>query len=132
MATQQTEKRDFTLSVRLRPDMRERLYSVADGLGVSPATIASVAIGEYVSKAQASANATTKAIEGMMSSLAPHMSEMISTLSQPESETPCSSSSVSSVQLPLLAAAPTKKRVKSSPPAKSSKSKRSTVEASSK
>ena len=48
-----------------------RLYAVADGLGVSPATVASIAIGQYVANAQASANATTKAIEGMMTSMAP-------------------------------------------------------------
>jgi len=135
MATQTPEKqlRDFTLSVRLRPDMRERLYSVADALGVSPATVASIAIGQYVANAQASANATTKAIEGMMATMGPQLSEMFSVLSQPESETtPCLSSKESSVQLPLLVAEPTKKRVKSSPSAKSSKSKRLTVAASSK
>jgi hypothetical protein len=134
MATQPPEKqlRDFTLSVRLRPDMRERLYAVADGLGVSPATVASIAIGQYVATAQASTNATTRAIEGMMSSLAPQMSEMISTLSQNESEIPCSSSKDFSVQLPLLAAEPTKKPAKSSLSEKSSKSKPSTRAASSK
>ena len=131
MATQQTEKRDFTLSVRLRPDMRERLYSVADALGVSPATVASIAIGQYVANAQASANATTRAIEGMMTSMGPQLTEMISAISQPESE-PCSSSKDSSVQLPLLAAEPTKKPAKSSPKEKSSKSKPSTRAASSK
>ena len=134
MATQPPEKqlRDFTLSVRLRPDMRERLYAVADGLGVSPATVASIAIGQYVANAQASANATTKAIEGMMTSMAPQMAEMFTALTTNESEPPCSSSKASSVQLPLLAAEPTAKPAKSSLSAKSSKSKPSTVAASSK
>lgn len=131
MATQQAEKRDFTLSVRLRPDMRERLYSVADNLGVSPATIASIAIGQYVANAQASANATKTAIEGVMTSVGGQMADMFKTLSESE-ETPCSSSSAPSVQLPLLAAAPTRKPGKSSPKEKSSRSKLSTVEASSK
>ena len=132
MATQQAEKRDFTLSVRLRPDMRERLYAVADGLGVSPATVASIAIGQYVANAQASANATIKAIEGMMTSMAPQMAEIFTALTNSESETPCSSSKDSSVQLPLLAAEPTKKPAKSSLSEKSSKSKPSTRVASSK
>lgn len=132
MATQQAEKRDFTLSVRLRPDMRERLYSVADTLGVSPATVASIAIGQYVANAQASANATTRAIEGMMTSMGPQMAEMFTALTTNESEPPCSSSKESSVQLPLLAAEPTAKPAKSSQSAKSSKSKPSTVAASSK
>lgn len=131
MATQATEKRDFTLSVRLRPDMRERLYSVADGLGVSPATVASIAIGQYVANAQASANATTKAIEGMMAGMAPQMAEMFSALTN-ESEAPCSSSKDSSAQLPLLAVEPTAKRAKSSQSEKSSKSKPSTLAGSSK
>lgn len=126
MATQATEKRDFTLSVRLRPDMRERLYSVADGLGVSPATVASIAIGQYVANAQASSNATTKAIEGMMAGMAPQMAEMFSALTTNESEPPCSSSKASSVQLPLLAAEPIAKLAKSSLSEKSSKSKPST------
>lgn len=132
MATQQAEKRDFTLSVRLRPDMRERLYSVADGLGVSPATVASIAIGQYVANAQASANATTKAIEGMMATMGPQMTEMLTAITNSESEPSCSSSKESSAQLPLLAAAPIEKLVKSSPSAKSSKSKPSTVAALSK
>ncbi len=134
MATQPPEKqlRDFTLSVRLRPDMRERLYAVADGLGVSPATVASIAIGQYVANAQASANATTKAIEGMMTSMGPQMAEMFTALTTNESEPPCSSSKASSVQLPLLAAEPTAKPAKSSPKEKSSRSKLSTRAASSK
>jgi len=132
MATQQPEKRDFTLSVRLRPDMRERLYSVADALGVSPATVASIAIGQYVANSQASSNATNKALEGMISSFGPQMSEMFSALSnQPEVES-CSSSKASSAQLPLLVAEPTVKPVKSSQKEKSSKSKPSTRAASSK
>jgi predicted transcriptional regulator len=132
MATQQAEKRDFTLSVRLRPDMRERLYSVADALGVSPATVASIAIGQYVANAQASANATTKAIEGMMTTMGPQMAEMFTALTTNESEPPCSSSKESSAQLPLLAAEPTAKPAKSSQSVKSSKSKLSTGAASSK
>ena len=125
MATQQPEKRDFTLSVRLRPEMRERLYSVADALGVSPATVASIAIGQYVANAQASANATAKAVEGMISTMTPQMAEMFTALShQPEIE-PCSSSKESSVQLPLLAAEPTVKPAKSSQKEKSSKLKSS-------
>jgi predicted transcriptional regulator len=130
MATQLPEKRDFTLSVRLRPDMRERLYLVADSLGVSPATVASIAIGQYVTNAQASAAATSKALEGMMASMGSQVSDMFTTLTQPQIEPLCSSSKELSVQLPLSAEAPTKKPAKSSLSAKSSKSKPSTVAAS--
>ena len=123
MAVQQEKQlRDFTLSVRLRADMRERLYAVGEALGVSPATIASIAIGQYVATQTATLKASKTAIEGVIAHLGPEMSEIFKTIGK-ESETPCSSSSVSSVQLPLLAAAPTKKQAKSRLSAKSFKSK---------
>lgn len=123
--------RDFTLSVRLRPDMREKLGMVADSLGVSPATVASMAIGQYV----AAQHTSFTAAERMGASMAEAIKTMFSgeeIQPQPESEKPCSSSSAPSVQLPLLVAEPTKKRVKSSPSVKSSKSKPKTTAALSK
>jgi len=124
--------RDFTLSVRLRPDMRERLAFVSEALGVSPATVASMAIGQYVAAQHASLNASKNAIESAMGKMVPEFMEILSKNVSESEEEPCSTSSASSVQLPLLAAAPTKKRVKSSPKEKSSKSKPSTRAASSK
>lgn len=131
MVTQLTEKRDFTLSVRLRPDMRERLYLVSESFGVSPATVASLAIGQYVANAQASANATVKAIEGMVAAVSPQIADMVSSLTS-ESDPSCSPLPALSVQLPLSAAVQTEKRAKSSQNEKFSKSKRSTRAASSK
>ena len=60
MATQLPEKqlRDFTLSVRLRPDTRERLELVAERLGVASATVASMAIGQYVAAQYAALTAS--------------------------------------------------------------------------
>lgn len=55
------QQRDFTISVRLRPDMREKLRFVADAVGVSPATMAGVAIGHYISQ-QITALTTNQAI----------------------------------------------------------------------
>jgi predicted transcriptional regulator len=114
--------RDFTLSVRLRPDMRERLAFVSDALGVSPATVASMAIGQYVAAQHASLNASKNTIESVMEKMLPEFMENLKNLSESEEE-PCLSSKVSSVQLPLLAAESTKKPAKSSRFARSSKSK---------
>lgn len=132
MAVELPEKqlRDFTLSVRLRTDMREKLGFVSDALGVSSATVASMAIGQYVAQQYASLNASSNAIQAMVGSVAPQMEEMFKTLI--ESEIPCSSSSASSVQQPSSAVVPTKKQAKLFPPVPSSKSKRSTGAASSK
>lgn len=134
MATNQPEKqlRDFTLSVRLRADMREKLGFVSDALGVSPATVASIAIGQYVASQHAALTASERQSKNLMDSLIPGMMDLFKTqLDEPESE-PCSSFKDSSVQLPLLVAEPTKKPAKSSLSAQSFKSKRSTGADSSK
>jgi len=131
MANQdQKQQRDFTLSVRLRPDTREKLGLVADAFGVSPATVASMAIGQYVATQHASLCASSKAMETMIGSIAPGVLEAIKTMS--ESETPCFSLS-EPLELPQPSAvALAKKPAKSFPPAQSFKSKRSTTGGSSK
>jgi predicted transcriptional regulator len=123
MATHEPKQlRDFTLSVRLRPDMRERLELVAERLGVAGATVASMAIGQYVAAQHAALTASEKQGESMGKAITEALAQIFEN-QLPESEKSCSSSSVPSVQLPLLVAEPTKKQVKSFPPAKSSKSK---------
>ena len=133
MATQLPEKqlRDFTLSVRLRPDMRERLELVAERLGVASATVASMAIGQYVAAQYAALTASEKQGETMGKAITEALSEIFKN-QLPESEIPCSSSKDSFVQLPLSAAEPTEKPAKSFPKEKSSKSKPSTRAALSK
>ena len=123
--------RDFTLSVRLRADMRDRLEFVAERLGVAGATVASMAIGQYVAAQHAALTASEKQGESMGKAITEALTQIFENQT-PESEKSCSSSSASSVQLPLLVAEPTKKPVKSFQSAKSSKSKRSTAGASSK
>ena len=132
MAFQPPEKqlRDFTLSVRLRPDMRERLDLVAERLGVASATVASMAIGQYVAAQYAALTASEKQGEAMAKSITESLSEIFKNqLSESEPE-PCLSFKASSVQLPLLAAEPTAKPAKSFPKEKSSRSKPSTRAAS--
>jgi len=133
MATQPPEKqlRDFTLSVRLRPDTRERLELVAERLGVASATVASMAIGQYVAAQYAALTASEKQGESMGKAITEALAEIFKT-QLPESDQSCSSSKVYSVQPPLLAAEPTKKPAKSFPKEKSSRSKPSTPGALSK
>lgn len=123
--------RDFTLSVRLRPDIRERLELVAERLGVASATVASMAIGQYVAAQYAALTASEKQGESMGKAITEALSEMFKN-QQAESEIPCSSSKASFVQLPLSAAEQIEKPAKSSQKEKSFKSKRSTLGASSK
>jgi predicted transcriptional regulator len=133
MATEipQKQLRDFTLSVRLRPEMKERLELVAEQLGVASATVASMAIGQYVAAQYTALTAAEKQGQTMGKAVTDALMEIFNNQVS-ESEPPCSSSKESSVQLPLLAAEPTAKPAKSSLSAKSFKSKPSTVAASSK
>ena len=118
--------RDFTLSVRLRSDMRERLELVSERLGVAPATVATMAIGQYVAGQYAALTASEKQGDSIGKAISEAFAQLVENQT-PESEIPpCSSSSASSVQLPLLAVEPIKKPVKSFPKDKSSKSKQST------
>ena len=108
MATEipQKQLRDFTLSVRLRPEMKERLELVAEQLGVASATVASMAIGQYVAAQYTALTAAEKQGQTMGKAVTDALMEIFNNQVS-ESEPPCSSSKESSVQLPLLAAEPT-------------------------
>lgn len=54
----------------LHPDMAEKLRVLAERLGQTPATLASVAVSQYVAQQHASLGATERAVEGFVSSLA--------------------------------------------------------------
>ena len=126
MATKQN--RDFIMSVKLTNDMRDKLAFVADALGQAPATVASFAIGQYVAAQTAGLKATSVMGESMAKALVPALAEIFQSLNpELESEPPCSSSKVYSVQPRLSVAEPIEKPVKSSPKEKFSKSKRSTA-----
>lgn len=131
MATKQN--RDFIMSVKLTTEMRDKLAFVADALGHPPATVASLAIGQYVSTQTVALKATATIAQSMAAALVPLLTSVLQPSNpQPESEKPCSSSKAYSVQPRLSAAEPIEKPAKLFPKGKFSKSKPSTVADSSK
>lgn len=82
--TTETEKplRDFTLSVRLRADLRERLGFVADRLGVAPSTLASLAIGHYVAAQHAALTASEKSGLAISEAIAEQFQELFKSMDQ--------------------------------------------------
>lgn len=127
------QNRDFIMSVKLTTEMRDKLAFVADALGHPPATVASLAIGQYVSTQTAALKATSTIGETMASALLPLLTQVLQDSNpQPESEKSCSSSKVYSVQPRLSAAEPIEKPAKSLPKGKFSKSKPSIAADSSK
>jgi predicted transcriptional regulator len=53
------QNRTQQLTIRLEPKIYEALLEVADRVGIKPSSIAGLAIGEYVTKAQAVYNSNT-------------------------------------------------------------------------
>jgi hypothetical protein len=63
------------LTVRLEPRIYDDLVEVGLRMGVKPAVLAGVAIGEYTSKAKTAFESTSKMQETMMTEMAKNLSE---------------------------------------------------------
>jgi predicted transcriptional regulator len=63
------------VKVSLTPELHERLREVASQLGQAPATVASMAIGQYVANLSRQLGATERAIEAMTERLGPEVAE---------------------------------------------------------
>jgi len=114
------QQRDFVMSVKLTPDMRDKLAFVSNSLGQAPATVASFAIGQYIATQHAHLNLVSNAINQLL----PTIIEM---LKEPETESESCSSSKECLEPPQPSAAEKiKKPTKSSRFGTSSKSKPST------
>jgi hypothetical protein len=61
----------------LHPQLHERLKDVAAHLGVAPATVATMAIGEYVARQTAALGAMGSAIDKMIEHVGPQMQEQL-------------------------------------------------------
>ena len=66
-------KRSTPVKVMLHPDMAEKLRVLAERLGQTPATLASIAVSLYVAQQSAALGATERAAEGFMDRLAAEM-----------------------------------------------------------
>lgn len=51
---EEKEQRTHQLTIRLEPRIHDALVEVSNRVGIKPSTIAGLAIGDYVTKAQAS------------------------------------------------------------------------------
>jgi RecA-family ATPase len=67
----------------LHPQLHERLKDVAAHLGVAPATVATMAIGEYVARQTAALGAVGNAIDKMIDQVSPQLQEQLRLLEAP-------------------------------------------------
>lgn len=73
-------KRSAAVKIMLRPDMAEKLRTLAEHLGQTPATLASIAVSNYVAQQHATLGATERAMEGFFAAMAPDAREMLQKL----------------------------------------------------
>ena len=69
-------KRNSAVKVLLSEDMHEKLRVLADNLGQTPATLASIAVSQYVHQQTATAGAAERAMTGFFEKLAPDLVRM--------------------------------------------------------
>lgn len=72
-----TATRSRQLKVTMTPEIHARLVGLAERLGQTPATLASVAISLYVTQQEQSLNAGTRAVDNLTASLGPEMQVML-------------------------------------------------------
>jgi predicted transcriptional regulator len=77
-----SSKRSSSVKVMLHPDMHEKLRALADALGQAPATIASIAVSQYVLQQSRALGAAEKAVEGLIASAGPEMVQHFQKLSK--------------------------------------------------
>ena len=80
------QQRDFVMSVKLTPDMREKLMFVSNAMGQAPATVASFSIGQYISEHYARLTLGSIAIDKTIATFGPEFCEALKKLSETESE----------------------------------------------
>ena len=75
MATSQ--RKSVQIKISLTPKLYEDLRNVSEALGQAPATLAGLAVGQYVAQMGSSLGASQRAVETMVDRMAPEMSEQL-------------------------------------------------------
>jgi len=83
MASMQPNK-SHQISVRLEPQIHHSLRAIAKRMGVKPAVLSGLAIGQYVSQQEAQFNASTEMQEKIVTELSTVMEKQFGLLMSPE------------------------------------------------
>ena len=80
MAPRETRSKPF--KVNLTPTMHERLSALSERLGMAPASLASIAIAEYVANKSGAFEAQKEVMEKMVLSMAPQLQPLIEAMTR--------------------------------------------------
>lgn len=75
-----TTKRSASVKIQLHPDTLEKLRTLSEHLGIAPATVASIAVSQYVAQQTVALGATERAMTGFFESMAPQVLETLQKL----------------------------------------------------
>lgn len=73
-------KRSSAVKIMLHPEMAEKLRVLAEHLGQTPSTLASLAVSQYVAQQTVALGATERALNGFFEQLGPGVQEMLEKL----------------------------------------------------
>lgn len=77
-----TTKRSSSVKVMLHPEMHEKLRALAEHFGQAPATVASMAVSQFVAQQTVALGATERAVNGFYEALRPSVQQMLEKLSE--------------------------------------------------
>ncbi len=80
--------RSHQLKVTLTPDMHARLSALAERYGQTPATLASVALGHYVTTQEAALGTSQRMVDSMLSLIGPQLQAQIDQAAEMQLELP--------------------------------------------
>lgn len=76
--SEEKQNRSHQLTIRLEPKIYEALIEVSDRVGIKPASVAGLAIGDYVTKAQVAYNSSGVMQKLMAQELVNHVRPFLS------------------------------------------------------
>jgi predicted transcriptional regulator len=77
MANVNPRKRSSPVKIMLTPAMHDQLRQVAETLGQTPATIAAIAVGQFVAQHSRTANTTESAMRALVDQIGPEFAEQM-------------------------------------------------------
>lgn len=70
-------KRSKSLKLTVTPELHARLSALGEEMGISPATLASVAVGQYVAQQTRQMATATAAVDAMTKQLGPEVTGLL-------------------------------------------------------
>lgn len=72
-----TVKRSKSLKLTVTPELYARLSALGEEMGITPATLASVAVGQFVAQQSRQLETSKAAVDAMLAKIAPELADLL-------------------------------------------------------